>query len=80
MRSGLEAAISFIKYDAAFYTANAEGNVIYYAHCISKTGTYLSKQAGIAEGSPIAYLIAPPLEATVGLDAALKAASVELKV
>ena len=27
----------------------------------------------------MAYLIAPPLEATVGLDAALKAAEVELK-
>lgn len=28
----------------------------------------------------MAYLIAPPLEAMVGLDAALKAAQVELKV
>ena len=28
----------------------------------------------------MAYLIAPPLEATVGLDAALKAADVEMKV
>ena len=80
VRSGLEAAISCIKDDAAFYAANEEGSVVYYAHCISRSGTYLSRKAGIEEGSPMAYLIAPPLEATVGLDAALKAASVELKI
>ena len=32
------------------------------------------------EGTAIAYLIAPPLEAMVGLDAALKAAAVELRL
>ena len=32
------------------------------------------------QGTPMAYLIAPPLEATYALDAALKAADVELKV
>ena len=34
--------------------------------------------AGINEGEPLAYLIAPPLEAVYGLDAALKAADVRL--
>ena len=34
--------------------------------------------AGIKAGTPMAYLIAPPLEATYGNDAALKAAQVDL--
>jgi len=34
--------------------------------------------AGIEEGKALAYLIAPPLEAVYGLDAALKAADVKL--
>lgn len=80
IRSGLEAAFSVIKNDAHFYEANDDGNVVYFAHCISKSGTYLSAQAGVSEGTPIAYLIAPPLEATVGLDAALKAADVTLSL
>lgn len=80
VRSGLEAAFSLIENDAHFYEANEEGTVVYFAHCISRTGTYLSEQAGVPEGTPMAYLIAPPLEASVGLDAALKAADVELSL
>lgn len=80
VRSGLEAAISFIEQEAHFYTANESGTIVYYAHCISRTGSYLSAQAGVEEGTAMAYLIAPPLEATVGMDAALKAADVELKL
>ncbi len=38
----------------------------------------MSHQAGVEQGTSIAYVIAPPLEATVGLDAALKAANVEM--
>ena len=34
----------------------------------------------VARGQALAYLIAPPLEATYSLDAALKAADVEMKV
>ena len=40
----------------------------------------MSEAAGVREGTAMAYLIAPPLEAMVGLDAALKAAQVEMKV
>ncbi|MBL8954228.1 MAG: ethanolamine utilization microcompartment protein EutL [Myxococcaceae bacterium] len=50
----------------------------FLAHVIAETGRYLSAQAGIAPGQPMAYLIAPPLEATVAVDAALKAAPVKL--
>ena len=50
----------------------------FLAHVISETGRYLAPQAGIAPGQPMAYLIAPPLEAVVAVDAALKAAPVKL--
>ena len=80
VRSGLQAALSLIVNNAHFYEANETGTVVYFAHCISRTGSYLSSQAGVPEGTPMAYLIAPPLEASVGLDAALKAADVELSL
>ena len=80
VRSGIEAAVSFIEHDACFYSANQEDSVVYFAHCISRTGSYLSKEAGVVEGTAMAYLIAPPLEAMVALDAALKAADVTLRL
>ena len=80
VRSGLQAAFSLIDNGAHLYGAFETGTVVYFAHCISRTGSYLSSQAGVPEGTPMAYLIAPPLEASVGLDAALKAADVELSL
>ena len=80
VRAGLDAVASYIANDAAFYSADADDSVVYFAHCISRTGTYLSRQADVPPGTAMAYLIAPPLEATVALDAALKAAEVELRV
>jgi ethanolamine utilization protein EutL len=71
VRSGLDAAIRFIENDASFYSANDDNSVVYFAHCISRTGSYLSELAKVPEGTPMAYLIAPPLEATCGIDAAL---------
>lgn len=50
----------------------------FLAHVIAETGRYLAPQAGIRPGEPMAYLIAPPLEAVVAVDAALKAAPVKL--
>ncbi|MBQ2893591.1 MAG: ethanolamine utilization microcompartment protein EutL [Oscillospiraceae bacterium] len=80
IRSGLEAALLYIENDACFFSANDDDSVVYFAQCISRTGSYLSKAANVPEGTAMAYLIAPPLEAMVGLDAALKAAQVEMKV
>ena len=45
---------------------------------VSRTGSFLSQEAGIREGEPLAYLIAPPVEAMTAMDAALKAADVRL--
>lgn len=78
VRSGLNAAVDFIENGAHFISANDDNSIPYFAHCVSRTGSYLSQVAGIKEGEALAYLIAPPLEAMYGLDAALKAANVTI--
>lgn len=78
VKSGLNAAAVFIRHGASFKSANNDDSVVYYAHCISRTGSYLSQMNGLPEGAPLAYLIAPPLEAMVAVDAALKAANVQV--
>lgn len=78
VRSGLLAAARFLQAGAAFRSANADDTVVYLAHCIGSTGSYLSKLARIPRGQALAYLIAPPVEAIVALDAALKAADVRM--
>ena len=80
VKSGVAAALSYIENDAAFVSANDDDSIVYFAQCISRTGSYLSSQAEVDEGTAMAYLIAPPAEAVCGLDAALKMAQVELKV
>ena len=75
---GLRACVDFMNSGAGFRSANQDDSVIYFAHTVSRTGTYLSKVAGVREGEALAYLIAPPLEAMVGLDEAMKASDVEL--
>lgn len=78
--SGLDAAVGFLHNDVGFRTANEEGDIVYLAHCVSSTGSFLSAQANVPLGQAIAYLIAPPVEALVGLDAAMKASDVEMTV
>ncbi len=78
VRSGINAAIDFIENDACFYSANDEDSVVYYAQCVSRTGSFLSTLAEIPEGEAIAYLIAPPIESMYALDVALKAADVKI--
>ncbi len=80
IRSGLERAIEVIKNEASFYSANDDNSIVYFAHSVSRTGSFLSKGANVKEGEAIAYLIAPPLEAMVAIDAALKAADVTMGV
>ena len=80
VKSGLEACIDTIENVAHFISANEDDSICYYAQWISRTGSYLSEGAGIKEGEALAYVIAPPLEAMYGVDAAMKAADVSLCV
>jgi len=64
--------------EAIWYSANADGSIAFFPHLISRTGSFLSKVCDIPLGSPIAYLVAPPMEGLVALDAAIKAATVRI--
>jgi ethanolamine utilization protein EutL len=79
-RAGLDACVAYAETQAYFEAANDDGSLAFFAHAISRTGSYLSEQAEVPRGTPLAYLIAPPLEATYALDRALKTADVEMKV
>jgi len=76
IEDGLAAVLACLAHDACFYDADGKGTVTVFPHVIAALGGYLSREAGLALGSAMAYLVAPPLEATIGLDAALKAAEV----
>ena len=74
VRSGMAAALACLERTGF----EAAGEVPYLAHTVSRCGSFLSKEAGVSEGSALAYLIAPPLESMYALDHALKAADVRL--
>lgn len=74
--AGLDALVRCLAHDACFYNADGKGTVTVFPHVISALGEYLSREAGLAPGDPMAYLVAPPIEASIALDAALKAADV----
>ena len=74
VRSGMEAAIAALG-RVGFEEVNG---VPYLAHTVSSAGSFLAAEAGVRQGSALAYLIAPPLESMYAMDAALKAADVKL--
>jgi len=78
VKSGVDAVLQTVENDAYFEALDEHKSHALYAHVVARTGSYLSKEAGIKAGQALAYLIAPPLEAVFGIDAALKAADVEL--
>ena len=74
VRSGMEAALSALE-RLGFSETN---NVPYLAHTVASAGAFLAGEAGVRQGTALAYLIAPPLEGMYAMDAALKAADVKL--
>ena len=74
VRSGMEAALSALQ-RVGFEEVKG---VPFLACTVSRTGSFLAKEANVPEGSAIAYLIAPPLESMYAMDAALKASDVKL--
>ena len=74
VRSGMAAALAALQTIGFTET----GGVPYLAHTVASTGSFLAAEAGVREGTAIAYLIAPPLESMYAMDAALKAADVKL--
>ncbi|MGV3625913.1 MAG: ethanolamine utilization microcompartment protein EutL [Archangium sp.] len=72
LREALTTTIHFVSLDAPNSPA-------FFPHVIPETGRYLAPLANVKVGAPLAYLIAPPTEAIVGIDAALKSAHVTLQ-
>jgi ethanolamine utilization protein EutL len=80
--AALDACLAYLENEAWFYAvATAEDPdrpVALFPHVIASVGRYLAPLADIPVGSALAYLIAPPLESVVGLDAACKAGRVRI--
>jgi len=76
--AGLDALVRCLQHDACFYDADGKATVTVFPHVITSLGEYLAREAQLAVGEPLAYLVAPPMEASIGLDAALKAAAVRV--
>ena len=74
VHSGMEAALSALE-RLGFEETN---NVPYLAHTVASAGSFLAGEAGVKQGTALAYLIAPPLEGMYAMDGALKAADVKL--
>lgn len=74
VRSGMEAALAALE-RIGFEEVSG---VPYLAHTVSSCGSHLAAEAGVRQGSALAYLIAPPLESMYALDAALKSSDVKL--
>jgi ethanolamine utilization protein EutL len=78
VKEGLWALREALLEKISFFALEGTEAPAFFPHVISETGRYLAPQAGIKPGEPMAYLIAPPIEAVIGVDAALKAANVKM--
>ena len=72
LREALTSSIHFVTFEGT-------NGPSFFPQVIAETGRYLAPLANVPVGTPLAYLIAPPVEAMIGLDAALKVASVTLR-
>lgn len=77
---GVRAAVRCLEHDACFYAADDQGTVAVFPHVVTSVGDYFVREAGpeggLRRSDSMAYLVAPPIEATIGFDAAIKAADV----
>lgn len=78
VKSGLDSIQQIVQSTLYFEKINGNDEHLLFAKTISSCGTYLAKENDVQEGQSLAYLIAPPIEALVAVDAALKAADVEI--
>lgn len=72
IENALRSTVDYLNEKAFFVSANNDNSLIFFPHVIGSIGRFLSKESGIQEGEAMAYLVAPPIEATVALDYAIK--------
>jgi ethanolamine utilization protein EutL len=78
VKEGLWAIRQALLESVCFYRFEGTTGPAFFPHVIGSLGRYLAPQAGVEPDTAMAYLIAPPLESMIGLDAALKVSSVTL--
>jgi len=78
VKAGMSAVFDFFNNGIHFVSCNEDNSIFYLAYTVSRVGTYFSKEYGICQGNAMAYCVAPPLESVYAVDAALKAANVEI--
>lgn len=79
VEAALAASMRCLAESAWFYAADENKQIALFPHVVTSVGSYLGKLADIEIGQPLAYLIAPPMEALIALDAALKVGEVRLQ-
>lgn len=72
------AAVRFALEHLFAFFAVGDAGVTVFPTVIGSVGRYLAAEAKVAPGTAFGYFIAPPVEALVGVDKALKAAEVSL--
>src|SRR3954469_5260502 len=80
--AALDAALAYLENEAWFYGVALADDptrpIAFFPHVIASGGRCLAPLAEVPVGSPLAYLIAPPIESIVALDAACKAGQVRV--
>lgn len=74
----LKYATDYLKEFAFLESMDDKGTHLIFNHVIGSIGSFLSNYLSIEEGSSIAYLFAPPMEAIIALDYALKNSDTKL--
>lgn len=76
--NALKATIYYLEEKAYYYSADENNTTIFFPHVIGSIGRFLAKETGLDEGESLAYLIAPPIEAVLAFDYALKNSDTKL--
>lgn len=78
VRSGLMYIRDHIEHKCGSYVIDDDESMAFYVECLPRIGRYYQAHYGLPEGIALAKLVASPVEATYGLDRALKASNTKL--
>ncbi len=78
VRSGLMYTRDYIEHKCGSYIINEDASMSYFVDFLPRAGLYNQERFGLPEGTALAKLVAPPVEATYALDKALKASNTRI--
>ncbi len=78
VKSGLMYIRDYIEHKCGCYVMDEDESLTYYVDYIPRIGSYNQEKLGLPAGTSLAYLVAPPIEATYALDKALKASNTRI--